>query len=328
MTHLPQPPDPAPHGPPASHPAARAAAPPDAPPGVPPGLRHVRAGEVELCVRDAGAGPAVVLLHGTTASLGVWDAVVARLGDAVRTVAVDQRGHGRSGKPADGCTAAAYTAAAYTADVLALIRALDCGPVVAVGHSLGARNAVVLAAEHPEVVAGVVAVDYTPYVEPAVLDALETRVRGGDRTFASGPDVEAYLRERYPLLPADAVRRRRRYGYAPAGAGPELRPLADPGAMARTVDGLRRDFAAAAGAVDVPVTLLRGEHSAIVSPRAFAATRELRPDFRAVQLPGLDHYVPEEDPQTVADEIVRMLDRTTGRPDPRTATERTEETCP
>ncbi|MFW6690924.1 alpha/beta fold hydrolase [Streptomyces sp. MAR4 CNX-425] len=303
MNPRPQPPDPAPHAP------SAAAAQPDAPTG----LAYVRAGEVELCVRDSGAGPAVLLLHGTTASLGVWDAVVERLGPAVRTVAVDQRGHGRSGKPADG-----YDAAAYTADLRALIRALDCGPVVAVGHSLGARNAVVLAAEHPELVAGVVAVDYTPYVEPAVLDALETRVRGGDRAFASGTDVELYLRERYPLLPAAAVRRRRRYGYAPAGTGRggTLRPLADPGAMVRTVDGLRRDFAAAARAVRVPVTLLRGEHSAIVSPAAFAATRELRPDFRAVELTGLDHYVPEEDPQTVADETVRMLDRTAGRPGP------------
>lgn len=295
MNRAPQPPDPA------SHPATAAL------PDELPGLAYVRAGEVELCVRDAGAGPAVVLLHGTTASLGVWDAVVERLGETVRTVAVDQRGHGRSGKPAAG-----YDAAAYTADVLALIRELETGPVVAVGHSLGARNALVLAAAHPGAVAGVVAVDYTPYVEPAVLDALETRVRGGDRAFATAADVEAYLRERYPLLPAGAVRRRRRYGYAPAGAGRTLRPLADPAAMVRTVDGLRRDFAAETRDVRVPVTLLRGEHSAIVSPPAFAATRELRPDFRAVELSGLDHYLPEEDPHTVADEIVRMLDRTTG----------------
>lgn len=311
MNRAPQPAGPEPHAAPA------------APPDAPPGLAFVAAGEVELCVRDAGAGPAVVLLHGTTASLGVWDPVVDLLGGAVRTVAVDQRGHGRSGKPAAG-----YGAAAYTADVLALVRALGIGPVVVAGHSLGARNAVVLAATHPDAVAGVVAVDYTPYVEPAVLDALETRVRGGDRTFASGTDVETYLHERYPLLPADAVRRRRRYGYAPAARGGALRPLADPAAMVRTVDGLRRDFAAETRAVGVPVTLLRGEHSAIVSPRAFAATRALRPDFRAVELPGLDHYVPEEDPRTVADEIVRMLDRTTGRPRPRPATERNPDPCP
>ncbi|MGW3950231.1 alpha/beta fold hydrolase [Streptomyces sp. NPDC004752] len=263
------------------------------------------AGEIELCIRDLGPrdGPTVVLLHGTTASLGIWDGVVARLGGSIRTIAVDQRGHGRSDKPATG-----YGAAEYCADVLALLQRHARGPVVLAGHSLGARNAVVLGAAHPHAVAGVVAVDYTPFVESGVLDDLDTRVRGGDRTFTSPAEIEAYLRERYPLLPADAVRRRRQYGYAAADAG--LRPLADPGAMVRTVAGLRQAFTAETRNIPVPVTLIRGEHSRIVSPRAFAATRELRPDFRAVQLPGLDHYVPEEDPQSVADEIVRMLDRT------------------
>jgi 2-(acetamidomethylene)succinate hydrolase len=274
---------------------------PQPPPAPVADVAYVRAGEVELCVRDAGAGPAVVLLHGTTAGLGVWDAVVDALGGTVRTIAVDQRGHGRSGKPAAG-----YGAADYCADVLALIRERDCGPVVVAGHSLGARNAVVLGAGHPGLVAGVVAVDYTPFTEPAVLDALESRVRGGDRVFASAADVRAYLRERYPLLPADAVERRLRYGYTADGHG--LRPLADPRAMVRTVEGLRRDFAAETRDIRVPVTLVRGEHSRIVSPDAFAATRALRPDFRAVELAGLDHYVPEEDPRAVADEIVRMAD--------------------
>ncbi|MGI5200513.1 alpha/beta fold hydrolase [Spirillospora sp. CA-108201] len=55
-------------------------------------------------MRDRGRGPAVVLPHGTTANLRVWDAVVDRLDDAcgrrVRTLAVDPRGHSRSGKPA------------------------------------------------------------------------------------------------------------------------------------------------------------------------------------------------------------------------------------
>jgi 2-(acetamidomethylene)succinate hydrolase len=262
---------------------------------------------VRLCVRDrgpVGAGPPVVLLHGTTAHLGVWDEVVARLGPGVRTLAVDQRGHGRSARP----PGARYGAEEYCADVAALLRGLGEGPAVVAGHSLGARNAVVLGARHPELVAGVVAVDYTPFVEPEVLDALHTRVRGGDRAFSSVRDVEDYLRERYPLLPDAAVRRRARYGYRRAEDG--WRPLADPDAMVLTVEGLRPDFDAECRDVRVPVTLIRGEHSRIVSPRAFDATRRLRPDLRAVQLPGLDHYVPEEDPAAVAREIRRTLDRT------------------
>ncbi len=273
----------------------------------PAGLRHVPAGAVELCVRDRGSGRAVVLLHGTTATLGVWDGVVDRLGDlspgGVRTIAVDQRGHGRSGKPATG-----YGAAEYVADVAALIETLDCGPVVVAGHSLGARNAVVLGAARPDLVAGVVAVDYTPFVEPEVLDRLDTRVRGGDRTFGSPAQIEEYLRARYPRMPADAVRRRVRYGYVPADGG--HRPLADPSAMVQTVAGLRHDFAEETKTITVPVTLLRGADSAIVSRAAYSATRELRPDLRAVEVPGADHYVPEEQPGVVAAEIAHMLART------------------
>ncbi|MGW2514140.1 YbhB/YbcL family Raf kinase inhibitor-like protein [Streptomyces scopuliridis] len=199
-------------------------------------VRSAGSGSVQSAARsgsrrnDLGprGGLTVVLLHGTTASLGVWDPVVERLGASVRTIAIDQRGHG-SDKPATG-----YGAAEYVADVLALVRVRECGPVVLVGHSLGARNAVVLGAAHPDVVAGVVAVDYTPFVEPEVLDALEARVRGGDRGFASAAEVEAYLRDRYPLLPDDAVHRRRRYGYIAAGDG--LQPLADPGVPDGTVE--------------------------------------------------------------------------------------------
>lgn len=262
-------------------------------------LRYNDSGDVRLCFRDTGSGPSVVFLHGVTASLGVWDSVVLNLGNHVRAIAIDQRGHGRSDKPISG-----YGAEEYYSDVLTLVADLECAPVVLVGHSLGARNAVVLGAKHPEVVAAVVAIDYTPFVESHVVDELETRVRGGDREFGSSGEVEEYLRERYPLMPTEAIRRRVSYGYTRT-KDKKLRPLADPSAMVKTVGGLRQDFDAEMRGITVPLTLLRGEYSRIVSRAAFAATQELRPDLRMVDVPGLDHYVPEEDPVAVADEIGR-----------------------
>lgn len=277
------------------------------------GLRLQQAGATRICIRDAGDGPAVVLLHGTTANLGVWDAVVEILGTDVRTIAVDQRGHGRSDKPSSG-----YGMNEYTHDLAELVEALDCGPVVVVGHSLGARNAVVLGARRPDLVAGVVAVDYTPFVEPEVLDDLQARVAGGDRHFATRTELMEYLRDRYTLITDDAVRRRADYGYVADERG--LRPLAAPGAMEQTVDGLRTDFLEEARTIGVPVTLIRGQLSRIVSDQAFARTRTLRPDFHALELPGVDHYVPEERPDVVAEAVAQMLARTpagrTSRPVP------------
>jgi len=47
----------------------------------------------------------------------------------------------------------------FAADLAALLRQLDCGPVVAMGHSLGGLIASTLAVEHAELVTAVVALD-------------------------------------------------------------------------------------------------------------------------------------------------------------------------
>lgn len=256
---------------------------------------------VSLCYRDTGTGPPVIMLHGTTASLGVWEPIAARTSRRARVVAVDQRGHGRSDKPIDG-----YAASDYCDDLLALVTELGCAPAIVVGHSLGARNAVVFAAAHPSLVLGVVAVDYTPGIEPEVLDELEARVRGGDRIFGGRSEIADYVRQRYPLISFDAVQRRVDYGYHRSGE--VYLPWADPSAMVQTVEGLRTDFADAFQQVHVPMTVLRGERSRLVSDAAFRRATAARPDIRAVVVPGADHYIPEVAPAPVHAEVDRMLD--------------------
>ena len=149
-----------------------------------------------------------------------------------RITSIDQRGHGRAPKPATG-----YAADDYAKDISEMIRE----KTLLIGHSLGARNALVAGARYPEKVAAVVAIDFTPYIEREVFDALDSRVEGGGRDFASLEEVRKYLRQRYPRLPADAVERRARHGYECVD-GP-WRPLAVPAAMRETCQGLRADLA-------------------------------------------------------------------------------------
>ena len=86
---------------------------------------------------DAG-GPPVVLHHGFAAdALTNWQApgIVDRLLAAGRrVVALDARGHGRSGKPHDP---AAYDSPAMARDVSALLDHLDVERVDLVGYSMG-----------------------------------------------------------------------------------------------------------------------------------------------------------------------------------------------
>lgn len=241
----------------------------------------------------AGQGALALFFHGITANGRVWDPVIERLAGRMRCVAIDQRGHGRSDKPAAG-----YAAADFAGDIAALVRHFDAGPALLVGHSLGARNAIVAAATTPALVRGVVAIDFTPTIETAVFDALDARVGGGDRLFASLDAVRAYLADRYRRLPPDAIERRALHGYRAVDGG--WRPLADPHAMQAISTGLREDLAPALRALGVPALLIRGADSTLVSPAAWQRTRALRPDIAALELSGADHYVPEEVPEAVA----------------------------
>ncbi|MGC5629726.1 alpha/beta hydrolase [Georgenia sp. Z1344] len=97
--------------------------------------------------------PTVVAVHGVTSSHAAWAWLADALPD-VRVVAPDLRGRGRSsglGGP--------YGMAAHTDDLAAVLRGLDDGPHLVVGHSMGAFVSLVLAHRHPDLVAELVLVD-------------------------------------------------------------------------------------------------------------------------------------------------------------------------
>ena len=249
---------------------------------------------------EVGAGSPVLCLHGITANAYVWLPVMERLAADHRVVAIDQRGHGRSDRPAAG-----YAASDFAADVVALIEALG-GPAILIGHSLGARNALAAAVAAPDAVAAVVAIDFVPFIEEAVFASLAARVAGGNQRFADLAAVEAYLRQRYPLLPGDAVERRARHGYRRTDDG-GLVPLADAAAMAATCAGLEADLVGTLKAIAVPTLLMRGAASKLVSPEAFRRARALRPDLPEVEIAEADHYVPEEQPAAVVAAVAAFL---------------------
>lgn len=248
-----------------------------------------------------GEGPLVVYLHGITANWAVWEPILTTMSGASTGVAVSQRGHGLSDKPESG-----YTGADFAEDVIALIESLDMGPAVVVGHSLGARNAVLAGHRRPDLVSAVLSIDFVPNTGREPLETLAQRVHGGDREFADLDEVRTYLRDRYKLMPADAVDRRAAHGYAETGGG-KLRPLADPEAMRQTAAGLFEPYPGEYRELPVPMIALRGAASTLVSQAAFDDAARIRPDVEHTVIQRADHYIPEELPDVVASSITRLL---------------------
>ncbi|MFE7127501.1 alpha/beta fold hydrolase [Streptomyces sp. NPDC057617] len=99
--------------------------------------------------------PGVLLLHGLMGRASHWAPTGRWLAERHRTVALDQRGHGFSEKPADG----PYTREAYVADAETVIEQLGLGPVTLIGHAMGALTGWQLAARRPDLVRALVISD-------------------------------------------------------------------------------------------------------------------------------------------------------------------------
>lgn len=123
------------------------------PPSLPPGRVIDLPGRGEVFVRDSGgAGPAVLLLHGWTASADInFFPVYAPLAASYRVIALDQRGHGRGMRSAEP-----FRLEDCADDADALCGQLGAGRVIAVGYSMGGPVALLLARRHPGRVAALV----------------------------------------------------------------------------------------------------------------------------------------------------------------------------
>jgi pimeloyl-ACP methyl ester carboxylesterase len=107
---------------------------------------------VRLVVREAGHGPAVVMIPSWARGASDFDDLALRIAAAGwRAVAVNPRGIEGSEGPLD-----AMTTWTNADDVAAVIRALGAAPAFVLGHAGGNRTARALATRRPELVRGVI----------------------------------------------------------------------------------------------------------------------------------------------------------------------------
>lgn len=152
-------------------------------------------GAVTLAGEASGDGPAVVLLHGLTATrryVVMGSRVLERSG--YRVIAYDARGHGESSPAPDP---AAYTYADLVADLGAVLDHHGVAKAILVGNSMGAHTAAAFALAHPERVAALV------FTTPASTGEAPTDVAQWD-ALADGLErggIEGFVAAYLPAVP-------------------------------------------------------------------------------------------------------------------------------
>jgi pimeloyl-ACP methyl ester carboxylesterase len=138
---------------------------------------------VRLATREwPGKGPAIVCIHGLTASHTCWESMTDILTPDYRVIAYDLRGRGDSDKPPKG-----YSVPIHSEDLAALLDHYGLKSVILFGHSLGANIGGYFASRYPQRVKKLVLVDGGIDVRAEIFDSLGPAVNRLGIEFPSLP---------------------------------------------------------------------------------------------------------------------------------------------
>jgi pimeloyl-ACP methyl ester carboxylesterase len=271
------------------------------------GLRlHVR----EYGSRTASGVPAVCL-PGLARTVADFDALAPALaGDSQRrVVAIDSRGRGASEYDSNPEN---YNLAVELADVVTVLTALGIGPAVLVGSSRGGILAMLLGVAHPTAIAGVVLHDIGPVIEPKGLARIKSYVGKlpQPRSFDDGADILRRLfAPQFPnvtaeqwLAAAHRTWRQRDQGLEPTYDVRLSRTLADLD-IERPLPPLWNEFDALGR---VPILVIRGANSDILSAATVAAMAARHPGMQSIEVADQGH-VPMLDSEDLVGRIVAFV---------------------
>jgi pimeloyl-ACP methyl ester carboxylesterase len=273
-----------------------------------------------LHVEQAGAGPAIVFVHGYSLNLTTWHYQIRDLAKQYRLVLYDGRGHGKTGQPATDD----WSLEALARDLRAVIQATS-GPLVLCGHSMGGMTILKLCDLFPELlggeIAGIVLVDttsadvtggllpgklrYLRAATQAAQEAILTAVtsldpRGVDRLRRSATDL-AWL-----LV--------RRMGFGPKASPAQVafveKVLSDTPAetwlgLLPALAGL--DVSEVLPKIDVPTLIVVGSHDKLTPPGSAERIAAGIRHAEVVKISGAGHMAMLEAPLTFNARLRRFL---------------------
>ncbi|MCG7374399.1 alpha/beta hydrolase [Pseudomonas luteola] len=276
---------------------------------------------IDIAYRIGGSGPGLLLLHGHPQTHIIWRKVAPILAERFTVVAADLRGYGDSGKPPADPQHLTYAKRTLAQDNIELMQTLGFDTFDLLAHDRGARVAHRLAMDHPAAVRRMILLDIAPTL------AMYSQT---DEAFARAYWHWFFLIRPAPLpetlIDADpdlylrSVMGTRSAGLAPFmdGAFEEyLRCLKLPG----TARGICEDYRASATIdlehdradraanrmLTMPTLALWGADGIV--GKCFdplAEWKKVATDVQGKALPG-GHYLPEEVPEALLDEVTAFL---------------------
>ena len=259
-----------------------------------------------------GDAPAVVLAHGGGQTRHSWGGTAAVLSShGHRVVSVDLRGHGDSAWDPNGD----YSMDAYRSDALAVAEWIG-EPVAWVGASLGGMAGLHAVDAAPERFSALVLVDITP--RPAadgvsrILEFMAKDAIDGFATLDDAADaIAAYQPHRPRPTDLSGLAKNLRLGDDTRWRwhwDPAFLDTRTGGASEHARDTHHGELEAIARRLTLPVLLVRGKLSDLVTETEVAEFRQMVPHAEYVDVAGAAHMIAGDKNDVFTDAVVQFLD--------------------
>ncbi len=254
--------------------------------------RFVTAGGIKWHVQVMGAGPVLLLLHGTAAATHSWRDLAPLLARDFTVVAPDLPGHGFTsaiGRPSPVSVATA---------VAALLATLDLKPALTVGHSAGAAIALTMAEKHLARPQAIVSLGGALLPFPGMAGKLFPAMARMIFVNPLIPELFA-MRARVPGEVPSFLHRSTGSRIDQRGLGFYERLLKTSGhiggALALMANWDLEALERALPTLDLPILLAHGDGDKTIPVKTAHKVAARLPQSRALVLPGLGHLAHEED---------------------------------
>ncbi|GAB5470784.1 MAG: alpha/beta hydrolase [Rhodospirillales bacterium] len=219
-----------------------------------------------------------------------------------RVLAMDLRGRGASGRDPSGKS---YHPEAYLADIHSLLTALDLGPAIFCGTSLGAYLIMGIATFFPTAIAAAILNEASPVIDPALVESIQRNAK--PLTALRPPDLasaKASLKEALPHLGLSIESDWDALTEGSYWPGPDGRLVAtwDPLLVKRMdpappPERLWPFFGALKG---FPLLLVRGGKSGFVTDETLARMQAVHPEMAVVTVASAGHSPTLKEPISAA----------------------------
>ena len=260
---------------------------------------------------DEGEGVAVLALAGLTRNGTDFDYVAPHL-KGVRLIRLDYRGRGRS----DWADPSTYKVPVEAQDALALLDHLDLPAAAILGTSRGGLIGMGLAAHVADRVLGLALNDIGPVVAPEGLDVIRgyVGVNPREKTHAEAVAMRMKLIKGFEGVPTERWETEVAKHYRETSHGLEINydPRLRDSVLA-DADDLAPDLWPIFDAIgDVPLALIRGANSDIVTAATADEMHRRRPDMIYAEVPDRGHVPFLDEPEAV-DALAAWVDQVRAR---------------